>query len=51
MLFVIVTFLAGGNVEKLVCESFQDKSLFKVRNFNKILSFLARGAVESWIRV
>ncbi|CAN2388546.1 Prominin 1 [Pristimantis euphronides] len=30
MLIVIVTFLAGGNVEKLVCESFQDKSLFKV---------------------
>ncbi|KAG8591494.1 hypothetical protein GDO81_000199 [Engystomops pustulosus] len=30
MLIVIVTFLAGGNVEKLVCESFQDKTLFKV---------------------
>lgn len=30
MLIVIVTFLAGGNVEKLVCEPFQDKSLFKV---------------------
>ncbi|KAM9331522.1 prominin-1 isoform 2-T2 [Gastrophryne carolinensis] len=30
MLVVIVTFLAGGNVEKLVCEPFQDKSLFKV---------------------
>ncbi|XP_066430733.1 prominin-1 [Eleutherodactylus coqui] len=30
MLIVIVTFLAGGNVEKLVCEPFQDKTLFKV---------------------
>ncbi|XP_075050789.1 prominin-1 isoform X4 [Mixophyes fleayi] len=30
MLIVIVTFLAGGNVQKLVCEPFQDKSLFKV---------------------
>ncbi|XP_073465798.1 prominin-1 isoform X1 [Aquarana catesbeiana] len=30
MLVVIITFLAGGNVEKLVCEPFQDKSLFKV---------------------
>lgn len=30
MLIVIVTFLAGGNVEKLVCEPFQDRSLFKV---------------------
>ncbi|XP_077136130.1 prominin-1 isoform X1 [Ranitomeya variabilis] len=30
MLIVVVTFLAGGNVEKLVCEPFQDRSLFKV---------------------
>ncbi|XP_063777276.1 prominin-1 [Pseudophryne corroboree] len=30
MLIVIVTFLAGGNVQKLVCEPFQDRSLFKV---------------------
>ncbi|KAM8940496.1 prominin-1 [Pelodytes ibericus] len=30
MLTVVITFIAGGNVEKLVCESFQDKSLFKV---------------------
>uniref|UniRef100_A0A8C5LKZ2 Prominin 1 n=1 Tax=Leptobrachium leishanense TaxID=445787 RepID=A0A8C5LKZ2_9ANUR len=30
MLTVVITFFAGGNMEKLVCESFQDKSLFKV---------------------
>ncbi|CAH2299853.1 prominin 1 precursor [Pelobates cultripes] len=30
MLTVVVTFITGGNIEKLVCESFQDKSLFKV---------------------
>ncbi|XP_068133935.1 prominin-1 isoform X2 [Hyperolius riggenbachi] len=30
MLIVIVTFLAGGNIEKLVCEPFKDKALFKV---------------------
>ncbi|XP_053314271.1 prominin-1 isoform X2 [Spea bombifrons] len=30
MLIVVITFLAGGNVEKLVCEPFQDRSLFKV---------------------
>ncbi|XP_053560092.1 prominin-1 [Bombina bombina] len=30
MLIVLVTFLVGGNIEKLVCEPFQDKSLFKV---------------------
>ncbi|XP_075425169.1 prominin-1 isoform X2 [Ascaphus truei] len=30
MIIVVSTFLAGGNIEKLVCEPFQDKSLFKV---------------------
>ncbi|KAM4709478.1 prominin-1 isoform 2-T2 [Discoglossus pictus] len=30
MLFVVITFLIGGNIEKLVCEPYQDKSLFKV---------------------
>ncbi|KAM4809676.1 prominin-1 isoform 3-T4 [Rhinophrynus dorsalis] len=30
MFIVIITFLVGGNVEKLVCEPFQEKSLFKV---------------------
>uniref|UniRef100_A0A6I8S4S0 Prominin 1 n=1 Tax=Xenopus tropicalis TaxID=8364 RepID=A0A6I8S4S0_XENTR len=30
MLIVLVTFLAGGNVEKLVCEPFQERALFKV---------------------
>ncbi|XP_041444028.1 prominin-1-A isoform X2 [Xenopus laevis] len=30
MLIVVVTFLAGGNVQKLVCEPFQERSLFKV---------------------
>ncbi|XP_075714488.1 prominin-1 isoform X8 [Rhinoderma darwinii] len=38
MLIVIVTFLAGGNVEKLVCEPFQDKSLFKVLDTPYILN-------------
>ncbi|XP_059502691.1 prominin-1-A-like isoform X5 [Stegostoma tigrinum] len=30
MLVVLVTFIAGGNIEKLVCQSLKDKSLFKV---------------------
>nr|XP_034968574.1 prominin-1 isoform X8 [Zootoca vivipara] len=30
MLIVVVTFITGGNVEKLVCEPFEDRSLFKV---------------------
>uniref|UniRef100_A0A8D0AZH9 Prominin 1 n=1 Tax=Salvator merianae TaxID=96440 RepID=A0A8D0AZH9_SALMN len=30
MLVVVVTFLTGGNVEKLVCEPFEDRTLFKV---------------------
>ncbi|XP_078257262.1 prominin-1-A isoform X4 [Rhinoraja longicauda] len=30
MLVVVVTFLAGGNVERLSCQSFKDKSLFKL---------------------
>ncbi|KAM9236295.1 prominin-1 [Leptosomus discolor] len=30
MIVVVLTFLTGGNVEKLVCEPFEDKTLFKV---------------------
>ncbi|XP_010281488.1 PREDICTED: prominin-1 isoform X4 [Phaethon lepturus] len=30
MIVVVLTFVTGGNVEKLVCEPFEDKSLFKV---------------------
>ncbi|XP_061441436.1 prominin-1 isoform X3 [Rhineura floridana] len=30
MLIVVVTFITGGNVEKLVCEPFEDKTLFKI---------------------
>ncbi|XP_059673683.1 prominin-1 isoform X4 [Gavia stellata] len=30
MIVVVLTFVTGGNVEKLVCESFEDKTLFKV---------------------
>ncbi|XP_014463108.1 prominin-1 isoform X3 [Alligator mississippiensis] len=30
MIVVVVTFVTGGNVEKLVCEPFEDKTLFKV---------------------
>ncbi|XP_077157180.1 prominin-1 isoform X4 [Paroedura picta] len=30
MLIVVVAFVTGGNVEKLVCEPFEDKALFKV---------------------
>ncbi|XP_053258700.1 prominin-1 isoform X2 [Podarcis raffonei] len=30
MLIVVVTFITGGNMEKLVCEPFEDRSLFKV---------------------
>ncbi|KFZ52271.1 Prominin-1-A, partial [Antrostomus carolinensis] len=30
MIVVLLTFVTGGNVEKLVCEPFEDKSLFKV---------------------
>ncbi|XP_069058480.1 prominin-1 isoform X4 [Pleurodeles waltl] len=30
MSVVVITFIAGGNVEKLVCEPFEDRSLFKV---------------------
>ncbi|RMC14295.1 hypothetical protein DUI87_09388 [Hirundo rustica rustica] len=30
MIVVVLTFVAGGNVEKLVCEPFEDKNLFKV---------------------
>ncbi|XP_069781238.1 prominin-1-A isoform X4 [Narcine bancroftii] len=30
MLVVVVTFLAGGNVERLACQSFKDNSLFKL---------------------
>ncbi|NXU42279.1 PRM1A protein, partial [Drymodes brunneopygia] len=30
MVVVVVTFVTGGNVEKLVCEPFEDKNLFKV---------------------
>ncbi|XP_039182484.1 prominin-1 isoform X4 [Crotalus tigris] len=30
MLTVVVTFITGGNVEKLICESFHDKTLFQI---------------------
>ncbi|XP_062492404.1 prominin-1 isoform X6 [Pezoporus occidentalis] len=30
MTVVVLTFVTGGNVEKLVCEPFEDKTLFKV---------------------
>ncbi|KAM3831294.1 prominin-1 [Vipera latastei] len=30
MLTVVVTFITGGNVEKLICESFDDKTLFQI---------------------
>ncbi|XP_061848466.1 prominin-1 [Colius striatus] len=30
MIIVVFTFVTGGNVEKLVCEPFEDKTLFKV---------------------
>ncbi|XP_060102167.1 prominin-1 isoform X2 [Heteronotia binoei] len=30
MLIVVVTFVAGGNMEKLVCEPFEDKTLFQI---------------------
>ncbi|XP_044274300.1 prominin-1 [Varanus komodoensis] len=30
MLTVVVTFITGGNVEKLICEPYEDKNLFKV---------------------
>ncbi|XP_053110093.1 prominin-1 isoform X5 [Hemicordylus capensis] len=30
MLIVVVTFITGGNMEKLVCEPFEDKTLFKL---------------------
>ncbi|XP_060546870.1 prominin-1 isoform X3 [Pantherophis guttatus] len=30
MLTVVVTFIAGGNMEKLICESFDDKTLFQI---------------------
>ncbi|NWZ05710.1 PRM1A protein, partial [Agelaius phoeniceus] len=30
MIVVVLTFVTGGNVEKLVCEPFEDKNLFKV---------------------
>ncbi|NXN10692.1 PRM1A protein, partial [Indicator maculatus] len=30
MIVVVLTFITGGNVEKLICEPFEDKTLFKV---------------------
>ncbi|NXG04579.1 PRM1A protein, partial [Sakesphorus luctuosus] len=30
MVVVVLTFVTGGNVEKLVCEPFEDKNLFKI---------------------
>ncbi|XP_075608561.1 prominin-1 [Balearica regulorum gibbericeps] len=30
MIVVVLTFITGGNVEKLVCEPFEDRTLFKV---------------------
>ncbi|XP_067325069.1 prominin-1 isoform X7 [Anolis sagrei] len=30
MLIVMITFITGGNVEKLICEPFEDKTLFKI---------------------
>ncbi|XP_031444263.1 prominin-1 [Phasianus colchicus] len=30
MIVVVLTFVTGGNIEKLVCEPFEDKTLFKV---------------------
>uniref|UniRef100_A0A8C5S6T7 Prominin 1 n=1 Tax=Laticauda laticaudata TaxID=8630 RepID=A0A8C5S6T7_LATLA len=30
MLTVVVTFITGGNMEKLICESFDDKTLFQI---------------------
>ncbi|NXP54888.1 PRM1A protein, partial [Heliornis fulica] len=30
MVVVVLTFVTGGNVEKLVCEPFEDKTLFKI---------------------
>jgi len=33
MIVVVLTFITGGNVEKLVCEPFEDRTLFKVKLF------------------
>uniref|UniRef100_A0A8C3P979 Prominin 1 n=1 Tax=Chrysemys picta bellii TaxID=8478 RepID=A0A8C3P979_CHRPI len=30
MIIVVITFVTGGNIEKLVCEPFEDRTLFKV---------------------
>ncbi|XP_054247472.1 prominin-1 isoform X2 [Indicator indicator] len=30
MIVVVLTFITGGNVQKLICEPFEDKTLFKV---------------------
>ncbi|XP_030047072.1 prominin-1 [Microcaecilia unicolor] len=30
MIIVVVTFIGGGNIEKLICEPFEDRALFKV---------------------
>lgn len=30
MLFVVLTFVVGANMEKLICESYQNRKLFQV---------------------
>ncbi|KAL8207590.1 UNVERIFIED_CONTAM: hypothetical protein K2H54_059479, partial [Gekko kuhli] len=39
MLIVVVTFVAGGNVEKLVCEPFEEKTLFKILDTPYLLNW------------
>ncbi|XP_015278137.1 PREDICTED: prominin-1 isoform X2 [Gekko japonicus] len=39
MLIVVVAFVAGGNVEKLVCEPFEDKTLFKILDTPYLLNW------------
>ncbi|XP_078534565.1 prominin-1 isoform X5 [Lissotriton helveticus] len=49
MFVVVITFIAGGNVEKLVCEPFEDRSLFKVLDTPYLLNSQWRNYLSGFL--
>lgn len=49
MSVVVITFIAGGNVEKLVCEPFEDRSIFKVLDTPYLLNSQWRSYLSGFL--
>jgi prominin 1 len=46
MILVVLTFVVGANVEKLLCEPYENKKLLQV---NMIFLFLWEAWTDSWV--